>query len=95
METLLGAGGARALEAVLPILEIGLYHEQQHQELLITDILHAFAQNPLASGLRSRRGGFRRRSSEPGTVELAHGIAWIGQTGHGFSFDNESPRHEA
>ncbi|TXN01534.1 ergothioneine biosynthesis protein EgtB [Methylobacterium sp. WL64] len=94
VESLLGQASESALEAVLPILEIGLYHEQQHQELLLTDILHAFAQNPLGpaydAGWR-----FPAASGQTGQAPLARGIAWIGHTGDGFSFDNESPRHEA
>ncbi len=39
------------LETIVPIVEIGLHHEQQHQELMLTDILHAFAQNPTDPGL--------------------------------------------
>ncbi|MDP4024579.1 ergothioneine biosynthesis protein EgtB [Methylobacterium sp. NEAU 140] len=93
VEALLGQAADGTLEAVLPILEIGLYHEQQHQELLWTDILHAFAQSPLGpvydAGWR-----FPRAVSEPGQVELPRGIARIGHAGDGFSYDNESPRHE-
>lgn len=93
VDALLSQASASALDAILPVLEIGLYHEQQHQELLITDILHAFAQNPLGpaydAGWR-----FPRPVGAEGRSDLARGIVPIGHTGEGFSFDNESPRHE-
>ncbi len=105
VETLLGQASEGALEAVLPILEIGLYHEQQHQELLLTDILHAFAQNPLgpaydpawrfpAAAARPGQGPGQVPGQVPGQIRLDRGVAWIGHAGEGFSFDNESPRHE-
>ncbi|MBE7197553.1 MAG: ergothioneine biosynthesis protein EgtB [Parafilimonas terrae] len=94
VETLLGQASDRGLEAVLPILEIGLYHEQQHQELLLTDILHAFAQNPL-SPTYDAAWRFPGAAARPGQIRLAQDVAWIGHDGEGFSFDNESPRHEA
>jgi len=94
VESLLGQASESALEAVLPILEIGLYHEQQHQELLLTDILHAFAQNPLGP-VYDAEWRFPAASGQTGQAKLAQGIAWIGHEGDGFSFDNESPRHEA
>ena len=93
VEALLGQASERALEALLPILEIGLYHEQQHQELLLTDILHAFAQNPLNPAY-APDWRFPEAASQPGQARLDRGIAWIGHEGPGFSFDNESPRHE-
>jgi ergothioneine biosynthesis protein EgtB len=94
VESLLGQASEGALGAVLPILEIGLYHEQQHQELLLTDILHAFAQNPLGPVYDSD-WRVPAASGQGGQAEIARGIAWIGHEGDGFSFDNESPRHEA
>ncbi|SFM28724.1 ergothioneine biosynthesis protein EgtB [Methylobacterium pseudosasicola] len=94
VESLLGQAADGALEAVLPILEIGLYHEQQHQELLLTDILHAFAQNPLGP-VYDAEWRFPAVAGQGGQAPLARGIAWIGHEGDGFSFDNESPRHEA
>ena len=93
VESLLSQVSERALEAVLPILEIGLFHEQQHQELLLTDILHAFAQNPLSPAY-DPAWRFPDAAARPGQVSLDRGIAWIGHEGEGFSFDNESPRHE-
>jgi ergothioneine biosynthesis protein EgtB len=91
---LLGQASASALEVVLPVLEIGLYHEQQHQELLVTDILHAFAQNPLGPAYDAA-WRFPEAQGLPGKAELRRGIEPIGHAGEGFSFDNESPRHDA
>lgn len=75
------------------LVELGLQHEQQHQELLLTDMLHAFAQNPLAPAVLP---GWR----EPGGAEqstrfiaFAGGIARIGHRDDGFCFDNETPAH--
>ncbi|KQT85057.1 sulfatase maturase [Methylobacterium sp. Leaf465] len=94
VDALLSQASASALEAVLPVLEIGLYHEQQHQELLVTDILHAFAQNPLGPAYDAD-WRFPRPQSAGGRAELRRGIVPIGHAGEGFSFDNESPRHDA
>ncbi len=78
------------------LVELGLHHEQQHQELLLTDILHLFAQNPLRPAYRAPaplRVG-KAPDGEPDWTELPAGIAEIGHDGTGFSFDNEHPRHE-
>lgn len=91
--TLLNEASAEALDAILPVLEIGLYHEQQHQELLVTDILHAFAQNPLSPAYDSA-WRFPQAQGAAGQADLPRGITQIGHAGEGFSFDNESPRHD-
>ncbi len=77
------------------LVELGLQHEQQHQELLLTDILHGFAQNPLTPAALpgwlepSGAAAVPRFLSHPG------GLIEIGQDGAGFHFDNEAPRHRA
>jgi ergothioneine biosynthesis protein EgtB len=81
-----------ALAEVIGTVEIGLHHEQQHQELLLTDILHAFAQNPLAPAY-DPAWHFPAPAPAKGALALDGGIAEIGHAGAGFSFDNESPRH--
>ena len=76
------------------LVTLGLNHEQQHQELLLTDALHAFAQNPLAPAVLP---GWVEPAGVPGPtrwVECHGGIAAIGSGGSGFSFDNEMPRHK-
>jgi len=76
-----------------PVLEIGLHHEQQHQELILTDILHALAQNP-TSPAYDRAWQMPRWDAEArGTAELPEGIHSIGHAESGFCFDNERPRH--
>jgi ergothioneine biosynthesis protein EgtB len=82
----------RAAE-VFNIVEIGLNHEQQHQELLITDILHAFAQNPTAPAYDPQWQPSQRARTE-GYVNVPSGIRTIGHDGDGFCFDNETPRHD-
>ena len=78
-----------------PSIELGLNHEQQHQELILTDIKHALAQNPL-------RPAYREGVGKPSTTAevrpmdwsfVAGGLKWIGHDGRGFAFDNEGPRH--
>ncbi|MEJ0048336.1 MAG: ergothioneine biosynthesis protein EgtB [Rhodospirillales bacterium] len=92
------AAMAEFLPAVEPpvaaLVELGLQHEQQHQELLITDILHAFAQNPL---LPAAIPGWQPPRAAPGPTRFVPrhgGIAGIGAGGSGFHFDNEAPRHQ-
>ena len=82
------------LAEVLRILEIGLHHEQQHQELLLTDILHAFAQNPIAPAYDPDWQAPRPQSSSRGFVDLPSGIHSIGFAGEGYCFDNEEPAHQ-
>jgi ergothioneine biosynthesis protein EgtB len=83
-----------ATQAAATLVELGLHHEQQHQELLVTDILHAFAQNPL---LPAAIPGWHTPHGAPGPTRfVAHhgGIAAIGAAGQKFHFDNEAPRHQ-
>jgi len=79
---------------VFEILEIGLQHEQQHQELLLTDILHAFAQNPTDPVYDANWKAPRASQGPRGFVDVPSGIHSIGHAGEGFCFDNETPRHD-
>ena len=74
-------------------IEIGLHHEQQHQELMLTDIKHVLASNPLYPVYL--KGEFSRRQVAPADelTEFNEGIQWIGHDNEDFCFDNELPRH--
>ncbi|QPF72917.1 ergothioneine biosynthesis protein EgtB [Roseateles sp. DAIF2] len=79
----------------LPVLELGLQHEQQHQELLLTDILHAFSCNPLLPAYDADTSLRAARASGPlRWLRHAGGRLELGHDGQGFAFDNEGPRHE-
>jgi len=93
VERLLASAEEPQLGEMVRILEIGLHHEQQHQELLLTDVLHAFAQNPLAPAYAANWRVPRRPSSSEGSAALPSGIQRIGFEGDGYSFDNEGPPH--
>jgi ergothioneine biosynthesis protein EgtB len=77
-----------------PLLELGLQHEQQHQELILTDILHTLSCNPLLPAYRIGEGQPARRAASP-LEWIAHpgGEVEIGHAGDSFAFDNETPRH--
>lgn len=84
------------LAALIPLLEVGVNHEQQHQELMLTDILHAFAQNPIPPAYDPLWRFPSSASTDDGEwLELTEGIHTIGHTGDGFHFDNERPAHRA
>lgn len=93
VERLLASAGDSRLPEVLRVLEIGLHHEQQHQELLLTDILHAFAQNPSAPAYDVEWQPPVATASSGGLAALPAGIHRIGCDGEGYSFDNEGPAH--
>lgn len=78
--------------ATLDLVEVGLHHEQQHQELILTDILHAFACNPLRPAYAPHE--VTATTAGPCTwTSFAGGLVEIGDEGAGFAFDNERPRH--
>jgi ergothioneine biosynthesis protein EgtB len=94
MTDLLAAPGLAERGELLGVIELGLQHEQQHQELLLTDLKHLFFQNPLrpsyqVTALRDPADPVAPKS----WCEHPGGIARIGHGGQGFSFDNERPRH--
>ena len=81
------------LSELAAVIEIGLHHEQQHQELMLTDVKHVFWVNPMRPAYR------RREDRAPGElppmrwVDVGEGLHWAGHDGNGFAFDNEGPRH--
>ena len=81
-----------------PILMLGLHHEQQHQELLVTDILHALSCNPSLPAYRAVPGPALRLAAAAAPVRWRRfqgGLHEIGHAGDDFAFDNETPRHTA
>ena len=81
-------------DRVFTIMEIGLHHEQQHQELILTDILHAFAQNPTDPAYDADWQPPKPAGGPRSQVAVPKGIHAIGHDTRGFSFDNESPLHD-
>jgi ergothioneine biosynthesis protein EgtB len=94
---LLGQADEALIAQMEPVLTLGLHHEQQHQELLVTDIKHVFAQNPLYPVFAPPKasGDGSGKLAPPEFVEFGEQIVEIGHDGSGFSYDNESPRHRA
>ena len=73
---------------------LGLNHEQQHQELLLTDIKHLFAQNPLKPAWRELPLPPKASARPLKYLPRPAGLVSIGHAGDGFAFDNETPRHQ-
>jgi ergothioneine biosynthesis protein EgtB len=87
--------GPRASGAA-ELIELGCHHEQQHQELLLTDILHLFAQNPLRPAYKAPEPlpVESHPSSPPHYLEFEGGLKVIGHCTEGFAFDCEGPSHQ-
>ena len=77
----------------LGVVELGLHHEQQHQELILTDIKHVFSCNPLFPVYAEGKVGAPSVPRSMGWLEVEEGVHWVGHEGDGFAYDNESPRH--
>ncbi|KJK25422.1 hypothetical protein UB46_05655 [Burkholderiaceae bacterium 16] len=94
-ETMLGLLTSAQTDAEAALIELGLNHEQQHQELLLTDILHLFAQNPLKPAFAPELLAPVIADPRPAAewIRFAGGVVAIGHDRDGFAFDCESPRH--
>jgi ergothioneine biosynthesis protein EgtB len=96
IDNLVSNADEKLLDEIEPILVLGMHHEQQHQELLVTDIKHVFAQNPLHPVFRARKIDIVSAEPAPAKfVEFDEATVEIGHDGSGFSYDNEGPRHRA
>ena len=76
------------------LIELGLNHEQQHQELILSDIKHAFSLNPRLPAYAAALPSTVAVAPPLGWVDFEGGVHPIGHRGDGFAFDNETPRHE-
>ncbi len=95
MHALLEAAGDEQREELAFLLTLGLNHEQQHQELLLTDIKYNLFQNPLFPAYDKSLEPGAKRNAEDDWLGFTGGLLKIGHQGAGFHFDNETPRHKA
>jgi ergothioneine biosynthesis protein EgtB len=95
MGSFIATADAATWQAAASLVVLGLHHEQQHQELILTDILHAMSCNPLLPAVAPAAAALSLAGAAPPQHWLRHegGIAEIGHTGGDFAFDNEQPRH--
>lgn len=93
MLELLDTHDASTRDEILRVVEIGLHHEQQHQELILTDLKHLFAQNALLPAYRPSLSPSRSSVDSLDWISIEEGVRSIGHADHGFSFDNERPAH--
>lgn len=92
MDSLLSGGASAALSK---LVMLGLHHEQQHQELFLTDILHLFSQNPIKPAFRIPEPRLMKGDAAPlAWTRFEGGLVEIGHKGEGFAFDCEGPRHK-
>ena len=97
MVRLLSTADASALTRILPVIELGIAHEEQHQELLLTDILHAFSESPLRPAFLQGPVDVAPGTGSPemSFVAFEGGLRQVGAPLDGaFAFDNETPRHK-
>jgi ergothioneine biosynthesis protein EgtB len=88
----------RATEAewggIAALLDLGIHHEQQHQELILMDVKHVFSMNPLLPAYQAPQLQVQAPARPVDWVDFPGGLNQIGHAGSGFAFDNEGPRHK-
>src|SRR5436305_2560195 len=87
IQELVSSVGEELLDEIEPLITLGLHHEQQHQELLLTDIKHVLAQNPLRPVFRKRANEKNEAPAPITFVDFEETITTIGHDGRGFSYD--------
>jgi len=98
MQRLICDAGEEEWEAAAPLVELGLNHEEQHQELILADMLHALSCNPLLPAYLPAQAPALRlatatAAAQPHWIDMPGGTVHVGHGGEGFAFDNETPRH--
>ncbi|HEY8047773.1 MAG TPA: ergothioneine biosynthesis protein EgtB [Ramlibacter sp.] len=97
MLSFIASADAHAWQAAAALVELGVNHEQQHQELILTDILYTLGCNPLLPAYHPNEPvTLRLASAEPAPswIDRPGGVVRVGHSGEGFGFDNETPRHD-
>jgi len=94
MDRLIAAAPADDWAALADLVELGLNHEQQHQELILMDIKHVLSLNPLAPAYQPAPPAVSRAAVPLDWIRFEGGLRQIGHDGEGFAFDNEGPRHK-
>ncbi|MDH5749826.1 MAG: ergothioneine biosynthesis protein EgtB [Rhodospirillales bacterium] len=93
MEKLISTAASGIWQEIVPFIELGLNHEQQHQELILTDILYVFSCNPLKPSYLPLIKTTAITPAPLTWISFEGGIREIGHDGNGFAYDNEGPRH--
>jgi ergothioneine biosynthesis protein EgtB len=97
MERLAASLEPKEWSTLAPLIELGINHEQQHQELLLTDLKHIFATNPLRPAYQQASPPLSRETAQLGPLqwrEFEGGLHRIGHADPGFAYDNEGPPHQ-
>jgi len=95
MARLIESAGAQQWKTIAPLIELGIAHEEQHDELILMDILNLFSHNALRPAFAPYRPAGASQAPNIEWVSYEGGIVEIGHDGNGFAFDCEGPRHQA
>ena len=95
MARLIESSGAQQWKTIAPLIELGIAHEEQHDELILMDILNLFSHNALRPAFAPYRPAGASQAPNIEWVSFEGGIVEIGHDGNGFAFDCEGPRHQA
>lgn len=94
MERLFETADDGTWQAIAPLIELGIAHEEQHDELILMDLLHLFSHNSLNPAYAPYRPAAARKAAALDWIAFDGGIVEIGHDGYGFAFDCEGPQHQ-